>query len=74
MIYSNRFMNMKKIFIYTIHILPKISNDRLVCVFKHCRSKRIYERFVELANAEPQSKLLTMPWWLDYDTLIILFQ
>lgn len=74
MIYSNRFMNRKKIYLPTIHILPKINNDGLVCVFKHCRSKRIYERFVELANAEPQSKLLTMPWWLDYDTLIILFQ
>lgn len=44
------------------------------CVFKHCRSKRIFGRLVELANAEPQSKLMTMPWWLDYDTLIIMFQ
>lgn len=44
------------------------------CVFKHCRSKRIFGRLVELASAEPQSKLMTMPWWLDYDTLIILFQ
>lgn len=41
--------------------------------FIKTRSKRIFGRLVELANAEPQSKLMTMPWWLDYDTLIILF-
>lgn len=61
-------------YLSTIHVLPKIHNDWLVCVFKHCRSKRIYGRLVELANADPQSKLMTMPLWLDYDTLIILFQ
>ncbi|XP_048772508.1 BTB/POZ domain-containing protein 8-like [Ostrea edulis] len=41
--------------------------------FIKTRSKRIYERLLELSSAESHSRILTMPAWLDYDTMIILF-
>ncbi|XP_062573530.1 uncharacterized protein LOC134235412, partial [Saccostrea cucullata] len=41
--------------------------------FIKTRSKRIYERLLELSGGESQSRSLTMPCWLDYDTMIILF-
>ncbi|XP_061169631.1 BTB/POZ domain-containing protein 8-like [Saccostrea echinata] len=56
--------------------LEIIVGNRVIPVHKFfikTRSKRIYERLLELSGGESQNRSLTMPCWLDYDTLIILF-
>lgn len=58
--------------IYLFSIDHSESNCKVA--FWFCRSKRIYERLLELSSAESHSRILTMPAWLDYDTMIILFQ